>query len=140
PFSSANRVQRAFRKFLYLRLSSLSSGKLPRGAITLSKDSGVLSVSVFQLFSFSAFSLATSLHLEGHFRINAVACDFFPIHACAEFLYINGANIAQCLGGFRNHILRCFFPTFRRFRKYLDHFYDFWHELDFLSLPFRAAS
>src|SRR5207248_6001470 len=53
---------------------------------------------------------------------------------------VNGANIAQCLGGLHDYILGRFLPTFRRFRKYLDHFYDFWHELDFLSLPFRAAS
>src|SRR5205085_5596248 len=94
----------------------------------------------FQRFSISAFSRAGPLHLEGHLRVNAVRGKFFPIHGGAEFLHVNGANVAQCLGGFLDYILRCFLPASRRFRKYLNYFYDLWHELDSLPLPFRAAS
>src|SRR5438105_15929334 len=94
----------------------------------------------FQRFSISAFSRTGPLHLEGHLRINAVRGKFFPIHGGAEFLHVNGANVAQCLGGFLDYILRCFLPASRRFRKYLNYFYDLWHELDSLPLPFRAAS
>jgi len=98
------------------------------------------SILEFQRFRVSAFFLAAPLHLERDFRVDAVACDLLSIHTGAEFLDVNGTDIAQCLRGLHDYILRRVLPTFRRFRKYLDHFYDFWHEVDFLSLPFRAGS
>src|SRR5438874_5872005 len=58
--------------------------------------------------SVSVFFLTASLHFEGHFRVNAVACDFLCIHTGAEFLYLKGANIAQRFGGFHDHIVRRF--------------------------------
>src|SRR5207249_4670664 len=85
-------------------------------------------------------SLTAPLHFECHLRVNAVGRNFSPIHAGAEFLHVNGANVAQCLGSFRDHILRRVLPAFRRFRKHLDYFDDLWHQFGFLSLPFRAAS
>src|SRR5947207_1320937 len=79
-------------------------------------------------------ALPAAFHLEGYFRVYAIAGDFVVLDRGGEFLHENGADIAQGFRRFAHHVLGRFLPTARRFRHYLDNFDDLGHDVDLLPL------